>query len=64
MIAAVKGSPRKHLWSFYDAEADVLTINFKKPSRATDSELIDDDLIIRYKGDEIVGLTIRHAGKR
>jgi uncharacterized protein YuzE len=64
LIAAVKGSPRKYLWSSYDAEVDVITINFKKPSRATDSELTDDDVIIRYEGDEIVGLTILHAGKR
>jgi uncharacterized protein YuzE len=64
LIAAVKGSPQKYLWSSYDAEADVLYINFKKPSRATDSELTDDDVIIRYDGDEIVGLTILHASKR
>jgi uncharacterized protein YuzE len=64
LIAAVKGAPQKYLWSSYDAEADVLYINFKKPSRATDSELTDDDVIIRYEGDEIVGLTILHASKR
>jgi uncharacterized protein YuzE len=64
LIAAVKGAPQQYLWSSYDAEADVLYINFRKPSRATDSELTDDDVIIRYEGDEIVGLTILHAGKR
>ena len=47
-----------------DAEADVLHINFKKPSKATDSELTDDDVIIRYEGDEVVGLTILHASTR
>jgi uncharacterized protein YuzE len=52
------------LWSSYDSEADVLYINFKKPSHATDSELTDDDVIIRYEGDDIVGLTILHASKR
>jgi uncharacterized protein YuzE len=64
LIAAVKSAPQKYLWSSYDAEADVLYINFKKPSRATDSELTDDDVIIRYEQDEIVGLTILHASKR
>ena len=64
LIAAVKNSPQKYLWSSYDAQADVLYINFKKPSRATDSELTDDDIIIRYEGEDIVGLTILHAGKR
>jgi len=64
LIAAVKGAPQKYLWSSYDAEADVLYINFRKPSRATDSELTDDDVIIRYEGEEIVGLTILHASRR
>jgi len=41
-----------------------LYINFKKPSHATDSELTDDDVIIRYEEDNIVGLTILHASKR
>ena len=47
-----------------DKEADTLYINFKKPSVATDSELTDDDVIIRYEGKEVVGLTILHASKR
>jgi len=48
----------------YDAEADVLYVNFKKPSYATDSELTDDDVIIRYEGDKVIGLTILHASQR
>ncbi len=50
--------------SSYDAEADVLYINFKKPSHATDSEMTDDDIIVRYEKDEVVGLTVLHASKR
>src|SRR6266568_3657843 len=57
-------SPGKLLWTRYDAEADVLYMNFQKPAVATDSELTDDDMIIRYNGDEIVGLTVLHASKR
>ncbi len=64
LIAAVRQAPQRYLWSSYDAEADVLYINFKKPSTATDSELTDDDVIIRYEEDEVVGLTILHASKR
>jgi len=48
----------------YDREADVLYVNFKKPSHATDSELADDDIIVRYEGDEIIGFTILHASQR
>ena len=57
-------SPGRLLWTRYDQEADVLYMNFRKPSIATDSELTDDDVIIRYQGDEIVGLTVLHASKR
>ena len=47
--------PHSRIWSTYDKEADVLYINFKKPSHAEDSELTDDDIIIRYEKGEIIG---------
>ena len=64
LFPAVKHAPQRYLWSSYDEEADVLYINFKKPSHATDSELTDDDVIIRYEEESIVGLTIMNASKR
>ncbi len=64
LIPVVRYTPQRYLWSSYDAEADVVYINFKKPSHATDSELTDDDIIIRYEGDVVIGLTILHASKR
>jgi uncharacterized protein YuzE len=64
LLPVVKESPESSLWSSYDAEADVLHINFKKPSQATDSELTEDDAIIRYEGDAVIGMTILHASKR
>jgi len=60
----VTATPHRYLWSSYDAEADVLYVNFKKPSLATDSELTEDDVIIRYEGEEVVGITVLHASKR
>jgi uncharacterized protein YuzE len=47
----------------YDEEADVLYVNFKKPEPANDSELTDDDVIIRYEKGSIVGVTFLHAKK-
>jgi uncharacterized protein YuzE len=64
IVPAVLRSPHAYLWSSYDAEADVLYINFKKPSHATDGELTDDDIIIRYEDGEVIGLTVLHAGTR
>jgi uncharacterized protein YuzE len=63
-LKIVKQAPGQHLWSSYDREADTLYINFRKPSRATDSELTDDDIIVRYDGDEVIGITILHASQR
>lgn len=64
LVPAVQQSPRGYLWSSYDPEADVLYINFMKPSQATDSELTEDDIIIRYEGEEVIGITVLHASKR
>jgi uncharacterized protein YuzE len=64
LLPTLKESPSHLLWSSYDPEADTLYINFKKPSHATDSDITDDDVIIRYDGSEVVGLTILHASKR
>ncbi len=56
--------PYPRIWTSYDREADVLYLNFKKPSHAADSELTDDDTIIRYEKGEIVGITILNASRR
>ena len=56
--------PYSRIWTSYDKEADVLYVNFKKPSHADDSELTDDDIIIRYEKGEIVGVTVLNASKR
>jgi uncharacterized protein YuzE len=64
LLPAVKRSPQGNVWLYYDTEADTLYVNFKKPSRATDSDLTDDDVIIRYEGDEVIGFTVLHASQR
>ncbi|NVM28131.1 MAG: DUF2283 domain-containing protein [Candidatus Helarchaeota archaeon] len=56
--------PHPRIWSTYDKEADVLYINFKKPSHADESELTDNDIIIRYEKEEIIGITVLNASKR
>ena len=64
MVPVAAQSPIANLWSSYDDEADVLYIHFREPNVATDSELTDDDVIIRYDGDEVIGVTILHASQR
>ncbi len=55
--------PYKRIWYSYDEGADVLYLNLK-PSHADDSELTDEDIILRYEEGELVGVTILHASKR
>jgi uncharacterized protein YuzE len=55
---------KKNIWLSYDEEADVLYLNFKKPSHADDPELLDNDVIVRYEGEEVVGMTIMNASKK
>ena len=56
--------PSGHMWTSYDQEADVLYINFKKPSRANDSELLESDVLVRYEQGEVIGITILNASRR
>ena len=64
LLPAGHAAPLGRPASSYDAEGDVLYLHFSEPSRATDSELTDDDLIVRYAGEEVIGLTILHASQR
>lgn len=64
LIPTVNRAPHHAVWLTYDAEADTLYVNFKKPSYATDSEMTDDDVIVRYEGEEVIGFTVLHASKR
>mgnify|MGYP005851000379 CR=1 FL=1 len=56
--------PSRQIWVDFDPEADVLYLSFKKPSHADDSELTDDDVLLRYEKGELVGVTILHASRR
>lgn len=64
LISDVMDLSKENIWIDYDKEADVIYINFKKPSDPDDSELTDDDIIVRYEEGEVVGLTVLHASKR
>jgi len=48
----------------YDEEADVLYISFGPPVAASDSKILDNDLVVRYNGERIVGITVPSFKKR
>ena len=65
LLPAVRHSPKGRLQASYDEEGDVLYVHFgAQPRPATDSELTDDDIIVRYDGDEVIGITILHVSQR
>jgi len=56
--------PHKKMSIDYDADADVLYISFERPQKATDSEMTEDGILMRYRGKKLVGITILDASKR
>jgi len=56
--------PQTKMWVDYDKEADVLYVSFKRPQRATDSEMLENGILLRSRGEELVGITVLNASKR
>lgn len=54
----------KKIWVDYDQEADVLYLHFKKPNHAYNSEMTEDDIIIRYEKGEVIGVSLLNASQR
>ncbi len=64
IVPEILEMPSTQIWIDYDDKADVLYINFKKPAHADDSIMSDDDIIYRYEGKNLVGITILSVKKR
>ena len=64
VLPAMLQAPHRSMHCTYDEAADVMEVNFEPGAEATDSELGPDDIVVRYRGDEVVGLTILHASRR
>jgi uncharacterized protein YuzE len=54
----------KNVWANYDEEGDVLYLHYRKPNHADSSEMTEDEIIIRYENNEVIGLSILNASKR
>jgi uncharacterized protein YuzE len=64
LLPAVNRTPHHAVWLTYDTGADTMYVNYKKPSYATDSKMMQDDVIVRYEGDAIIGFTVLYASRR
>ncbi len=53
--------PQRRFWVDYDQEADVLYISFRHPQKATNTRMTDDGLLLRYHGNQLVGVTVLDA---
>ncbi len=56
--------PRPQMWLDYDAGADVLYLHFEEKSESTHSEMREDGIVLDYKDDKLVGLTVLEASQR
>ena len=63
-VAHLVKPPQSQIWSDYDSEADVLYLHFEDTPSPTHSEMRDDGIILDYRGDRLVGITILEASYR
>ena len=64
LLPAMRQSPGHSMQCTYDEPADALYVSFKPEAEATNSELGPGDIVVRYRGDVVIGLTILHASRR
>ncbi len=50
--------------SSYDEEAGVLYITFERGVPSDYSDFTDDDIVLRYKDERLISVTVLHASKR
>jgi uncharacterized protein YuzE len=63
-VPLLLGFPMERFWVDYDKEADVLYISSRRPQQATDTEMTDDGILLRYRGPDLVGITVLEASTR
>jgi uncharacterized protein YuzE len=56
--------PATKLWLDYDAEADVLYVHFEEKPSSTHSEMREDGILLDYRDNQLVGLTVLEASHR
>jgi len=57
-LAEFLDEDHEDIWLSYDQEADVIYIAFEKPMRADDSEMRDDNIVVRTRDGNVVGITL------
>jgi uncharacterized protein YuzE len=55
--------PTERYYVDYDKDADVLYISFERPQKATETEVSEEGVLLRYRKDKLVGITILNASR-
>jgi uncharacterized protein YuzE len=63
VISHIIKLPETKMWIDFDKEADVMYLSFRRPQKATDTEKLENGILLRYRGDELVGITVLDASK-
>ena len=63
-VANLVKLPQTKMWIDYDMEVDVLYLHFEEKPASTHSEMRDDGIILDYRDDTLVGLTVLDASQR
>jgi uncharacterized protein YuzE len=56
--------PATKMWLDYDAEVDALYVHFEEQPASTHSEMTEQGVILDYRDDQLVGLTVLEASQR
>jgi uncharacterized protein YuzE len=56
--------PATKMWLDYDVEVDVLYVHFEQQPASTHSEMTEQGVILDYRDDQLVGLTVLEASQR
>ena len=48
----------------YDETGDVLYFSFGPPIAASDSRVLDNDVVVRFEGERIIGITVPRLQKK
>jgi uncharacterized protein YuzE len=56
--------PATKMWLDYDTAVDVLYVHFEEKPASTHSEMTDEGIILDYRDEKLVGLTVLEASQR
>ena len=63
ILPYIKNTGATNLWFDYDKKADVLYVSFRRPQRATDTDILENGVFVHTRGEEFVGMTIINFSK-